>query len=220
MPRSARASRRRSMPSRPSSSASRWALMLRRGAILQVRGREMMADVQRRKHRAQFRRAQGARRRLDRFPGWRVSSPCSGRQGSGKTTLLQADRRFRFSRLRQRSASMAKGSSACRSKSAASAWCSRTTRCFPNMSVADNVAFGLSRARRRRGPRSPARCSEALDLVQLGKLGERRPHQLSGGQQQRVALARAHRHQAARAAARRAARRARQGVCVSTCRSS
>mgnify|MGYP003694319081 CR=1 FL=1 len=31
----------------------------------------------------------------------------------------------------------------------------------------------------------------ALDLVQLGKLGERRPHQLSGGQRQRVALARA-----------------------------
>ncbi len=61
---------------------------------------------------------------------------------------------------------------------------------FPNMSVADNVAFGLSV----RGEPKAAIASEvqrALDLVQLGKLGERRPHQLSGGQRQRVALARA-----------------------------
>ena len=44
-------------------------------------------------------------------------------------------------------------------------------------------------ASRRR--RSPAEVQRALDLVQLGKLGDRRPHQLSGGQRQRVALARA-----------------------------
>ena len=37
----------------------------------------------------------------------------------------------------------------------------------------------------------PAEVQRALDLVQLGKLGGRRPHQLSGGQRQRVALARA-----------------------------
>ncbi|WP_394885959.1 ABC transporter ATP-binding protein (plasmid) [Mesorhizobium sp. AaZ16] len=61
---------------------------------------------------------------------------------------------------------------------------------FPNMSVADNIAFGLSV---RGEPKSEiARAvRNALDLVQLGKLGERRPHQLSGGQRQRVALARA-----------------------------
>jgi putative spermidine/putrescine transport system ATP-binding protein/spermidine/putrescine transport system ATP-binding protein len=61
---------------------------------------------------------------------------------------------------------------------------------FPNMSVADNVAFGLSV---RGEPRSEiaGAVQNALDLVQLGKLGERRPHQLSGGQRQRVALARA-----------------------------
>jgi putative spermidine/putrescine transport system ATP-binding protein len=61
---------------------------------------------------------------------------------------------------------------------------------FPNMSVADNVAFGLSV----RGEAKATIANEvqrALDLVQLGKLGERRPHQLSGGQRQRVALARA-----------------------------
>ena len=61
---------------------------------------------------------------------------------------------------------------------------------FPNMSVADNVAFGLSV---RGEPKSAvvSAVQSALDLVQLGKLGERRPHQLSGGQRQRVALARA-----------------------------
>jgi putative spermidine/putrescine transport system ATP-binding protein len=61
---------------------------------------------------------------------------------------------------------------------------------FPNMSVADNIAFGLSV----RGEARATIASEvqrALDLVKLGKLGARRPHQLSGGQRQRVALARA-----------------------------
>src|SRR3546814_7927479 len=62
------------------------------------------------------------------------------------------------------------------------------------MTVADNVAFGLSV--RRRGQRPPktqirARAEELLELVQLGGLGHRYPAQLSGGQRQRVALARA-----------------------------
>jgi putative spermidine/putrescine transport system ATP-binding protein/spermidine/putrescine transport system ATP-binding protein len=61
---------------------------------------------------------------------------------------------------------------------------------FPNMSVADNIAFGLSVRGTPKAERS-RRVAEALDLVQLGGLGERRPHQLSGGQRQRVALARA-----------------------------
>ncbi|MBN9045557.1 MAG: ABC transporter ATP-binding protein [Rhizobiales bacterium] len=61
---------------------------------------------------------------------------------------------------------------------------------FPNMSVADNVAFGLSVRGESRADIQAA-VTRALDLVQLGKLGSRRPHQLSGGQRQRVALARA-----------------------------
>jgi putative spermidine/putrescine transport system ATP-binding protein len=61
---------------------------------------------------------------------------------------------------------------------------------FPHMTVAENVGFGL---RMRRVPRADLarRVAEALDLVQLSGLGERRPLQLSGGQRQRVALARA-----------------------------
>ena len=61
---------------------------------------------------------------------------------------------------------------------------------FPHLSVAENVAFGLEMrgiARREVG----TRVSEALALVRLEGLQDRKPRQLSGGQQQRVALARA-----------------------------
>ncbi len=61
---------------------------------------------------------------------------------------------------------------------------------FPNLTVADNVEYGL-RTRRIAKPQRTARVLEILELVQLGALGDRYAHQLSGGQQQRVALARA-----------------------------
>lgn len=61
---------------------------------------------------------------------------------------------------------------------------------FPNMTVADNVGFGL-RVRKVPVAEEKRRIAEALDLVQLGALADRRPSQLSGGQRQRVALARA-----------------------------
>ena len=61
---------------------------------------------------------------------------------------------------------------------------------FPNMSVADNIGFGL-----KVGGKSAAvikeRVQEMLALIKLEDLGARYPFQLSGGQQQRVALARA-----------------------------
>ena len=61
---------------------------------------------------------------------------------------------------------------------------------FPHMSVLDNVAYGLKMDGVARAERE-ARAQEALELVQLGQLGARKPDQLSGGQRQRVALARA-----------------------------
>jgi spermidine/putrescine transport system ATP-binding protein len=61
---------------------------------------------------------------------------------------------------------------------------------FPHLSVTDNVGFGLRR-RRTSKPEIKRLVQEALELVELGGYGERRPAQLSGGQQQRVALARA-----------------------------
>lgn len=61
---------------------------------------------------------------------------------------------------------------------------------FPHLTVAQNVGFGLS-VKRVPKPEREVRVREALELVKLGGLGERKPGQLSGGQQQRVALARA-----------------------------
>ncbi len=61
---------------------------------------------------------------------------------------------------------------------------------FPNLTVADNVAFGLRVKGMARSARD-ARVAEMLRLIGLEGFGERFPFQLSGGQQQRVALARA-----------------------------
>jgi iron(III) transport system ATP-binding protein len=61
---------------------------------------------------------------------------------------------------------------------------------FPNLTVGDNVAYGL-RARRLRGEVIREKVERALKLVQLAGFGQRWPHQLSGGQLQRVAIARA-----------------------------
>ena len=61
---------------------------------------------------------------------------------------------------------------------------------FPHLTIAENVAFPLS-VRHVSKSEQQARVRRALDMVELGDLGNRRPAQLSGGQQQRVALARA-----------------------------
>jgi len=61
---------------------------------------------------------------------------------------------------------------------------------FPHMTVQQNVMFGLRMARVAPGE-ARRRAAEALQLVHLPGVGERRPGQLSGGQRQRVALARA-----------------------------
>ncbi|WP_063911587.1 ABC transporter ATP-binding protein [Pseudomonas sp. p21] len=60
---------------------------------------------------------------------------------------------------------------------------------FPNMTVEQNVAFGL-RMQKVKADESQARVREALELVELANFAGRYPHQLSGGQCQRVALAR------------------------------
>ena len=65
---------------------------------------------------------------------------------------------------------------------------------FRHMTVAANIAFGLTVKRRRDRPSGAAikaRVEELLKLVQLPDIGGRYPAQLSGGQRQRVALARA-----------------------------
>ncbi|EMA50430.1 MULTISPECIES: ABC transporter ATP-binding protein [Halococcus] len=59
---------------------------------------------------------------------------------------------------------------------------------FPHMTVAENIAFGLTDATADERER---RVTELLELVGLESFGDRTPDQLSGGQKQRVALARA-----------------------------
>jgi putative spermidine/putrescine transport system ATP-binding protein len=61
---------------------------------------------------------------------------------------------------------------------------------FPHRTVAENIAFGL-RMRKVNRVDIVRRVAEAMQMVRLDGLGERRPQQLSGGQRQRVALARA-----------------------------
>lgn len=65
---------------------------------------------------------------------------------------------------------------------------------FRHMTVARNVAFGLTVLPRRRRPKSrdiQERVGSLLDMMEIAHLANRYPHQISGGQRQRVALARA-----------------------------
>ena len=61
---------------------------------------------------------------------------------------------------------------------------------FPNMTVADNISFGLMIAKKPASDRKK-RVAEMLEIIHMSDFGDRYPYQLSGGQQQRVALARA-----------------------------
>ena len=61
---------------------------------------------------------------------------------------------------------------------------------FPHLTVRENVAYGL-KARKTPKAEIEKRVNEALELVQISHLADRKPNELSGGQQQRVALARA-----------------------------
>ncbi len=61
---------------------------------------------------------------------------------------------------------------------------------FPHMTIAENLAFPLEVRKMGKDDRE-AKVRRALEMVEMGDFGGRRPAQLSGGQQQRVALARA-----------------------------
>ncbi|MGB2782717.1 MAG: ABC transporter ATP-binding protein [Atribacterota bacterium] len=61
---------------------------------------------------------------------------------------------------------------------------------WPHMNLLDNVAYPLKIKKVSKKERY-ARAEQALEMVELGGMGQRYPHQLSGGEQQRVALARA-----------------------------
>ncbi len=73
--------------------------------------------------------------------------------------------------------------------------CFQNYALWPHMTVFDNISYGLKMKRvggmQYTKAAIKSRVDNALELVHMGGLGERTPHQLSGGQQQRVALARA-----------------------------
>jgi sulfate/thiosulfate transport system ATP-binding protein len=116
-----------------------------------------------------------------------------GPSGSGKTTLLRAIAGLEFPDYGQ----IAFGGENMANKAVRErrvGFVFQHYALFKHMTVLDNIAFGLSVRPRRERPSKDAirkRARELLELVQLGGLEMRLPHQLSGGQKQRVALARA-----------------------------
>jgi ABC-type sugar transport system ATPase subunit len=113
----------------------------------------------------------------------------AGASGSGKTTLLRVVAGLEQPdagtvRLRGREVT----SLAPRDRDVAMVF--QDHALYPHLSVADNVAFGL-RARGVERAALDRTVQEALELLGLGPLRDRRPTELSGGERQRVALARA-----------------------------
>ena len=110
-----------------------------------------------------------------------------GASGSGKTTLLRMIAGFEQADSGTISIGgqiVDDGRKAVRSMHRGVGYVPQDGALFPHLTVAGNVGFGLPRRER-------AGVGELIELVGLGGLDRRLPHQLSGGQQQRVALARA-----------------------------
>ena len=112
-----------------------------------------------------------------------------GPSGSGKTTLLRAVAGFVFA---DRGSVTIGGAPVERVpvERRAIGMVFQNYALFPNMTVAENIGFGLT-VGGLRGAALASRVAEALALVRLDGFERRRPQALSGGQRQRVALARA-----------------------------
>jgi iron(III) transport system ATP-binding protein len=114
-----------------------------------------------------------------------------GASGSGKTTLLRCICGFERAdegSIRIGDAIVASAKAHCPPERRRVGYVAQEGALFPHLSVADNIAFGLSRRLRR----EQRRVDELLELVGLPRAyAARAPQQLSGGEQQRVALARA-----------------------------
>ena len=112
-----------------------------------------------------------------------------GPSGCGKTTALRIAAGFEFA---DSGAMLVSGSDITRTPAHKRnmGMVFQSYSLFPNLTVAQNVGFGLRTRKIASGERKK-RVGEMLELVQLSSLDNRYAHQLSGGQQQRVALARA-----------------------------
>lgn len=114
-----------------------------------------------------------------------------GPSGSGKTTLLRILGGLEAADVGHIQADLAEHN---REETLRIGFVFQNYALFRHMTVADNIAFGLTvRPRRKRPSRAEIkeRVANLLHFIQLEGLGDRYPSQLSGGQRQRVALARA-----------------------------
>lgn len=114
-----------------------------------------------------------------------------GPSGCGKTTALRAIAGFepvQSGEVRLRDSVVADATRAVPPEQRNVGMVFQDLALFPHLTVAQNVAFGLSRLDRESSTR---RVAELLDVVGMAEYGRRYIHELSGGQQQRVALARA-----------------------------
>lgn len=114
-----------------------------------------------------------------------------GPSGSGKTTLLRLVAGFQMPDngwLRFANSPIARPGWMLPPEARQFAMVFQDHALLPHLDVAGNVGFGLHRLTRRE---RRSRVAEALEMVGLGSVQRRKPHELSGGQQQRVAVARA-----------------------------
>jgi iron(III) transport system ATP-binding protein len=110
-----------------------------------------------------------------------------GESGSGKTTLLRLIAGFEqvdAGTVSIDGRAVDDGVRSVRAQHRGVGYVPQEGALFPHLTVLGNVGFGVDRSQR-------ARAIELIEMVGLGGMARRYPHQLSGGQQQRVALARA-----------------------------
>ena len=114
-----------------------------------------------------------------------------GPSGSGKTTLLRAIAGFQdltHGSITLRGEVMSSANVMVPAEARRIGMMFQDLALFPHLSVADNIAFGISDLPRKD---TKKRVEELLSIVNMKSLQSKYPHELSGGQQQRVALIRA-----------------------------
>jgi len=115
----------------------------------------------------------------------------AGESGSGKTTLLRLVAGFQAPEsgtIRIGGATMSESGRIVVPEERQVGVVFQDFALFPHLTVERNVAFGIARRSREERAR---RVRECLELLGIGHLAARYPHELSGGQAQRVAIARA-----------------------------
>ena len=166
-------------------------MTLRRAAPrVSLAARASDADTAPRRHPQGVRRLHGAARTSTSRSRRASSSASSGPSGCGKTTLLRIIAGLETQtagRILQAGRDISRLPPAERDYGIVF----QSYALFPNLTVADNVAYGLVNRKVAEGAQPRRASTELLKLVGLPGSGSKFPAQLSGGQQQRIALARA-----------------------------